>query len=199
MAVMLRTVGTVTGTGIADPYLIQLWWLPGTAGGSTADATDCLARFRTMWNSLAAKMTTGLVAAFDPVCIAVEATTGVLTGAFTGTQPLNATGSGGTSPLPRQTQGLIRLGTSSVVNGRRVIGRIFVPAPDEGDNDTDATPNSSYLSQLNTAAGTLFTPGATSSAAAVWHRPVGGAGGTAVLITSVSAQDRWAVQTKRRA
>jgi len=199
MAVMIRTIGVGTGTGVGDAYLFSSWWLPGTAGGSTADATDVLARFRSCWNTLAAKIATGLTITYDPVCIAVEATTGVLTGAFTGTQPANSTSSGGSSPLPRQTQGLLRINTNSVVGGRRVQGRLFVPVPDEGDNDTDATPTSSYTSQLNTGGAALLAAGATASTLVVWHRPQGGGGGQAVIATGVSAQDKWAIQRRRRA
>lgn len=199
MAVILRTAAQVRGTAYPVPGFTSLWWLPQTAGGSTADATDCLARFRGVWNSAAAQMANDVTIDFDPICIAVEATTGVLQGAFAGTDPATVTGTEVTSdPLPLQTQGLLRFGTSTVLNGRRVRGRLFLPCPCENMNDSVGNPVSSYVSAWNTAGGTLFTPGATTSFPVVWHRPgPGGAGGHAA-ITAVSCSGTWSVLRSRR-
>jgi len=198
MAVIIRSAATISGVGLPDGGLTQLWWSPGTVGGSNADATDVLARFRTLWSTLAPRVTSGLTITFDPVCIALEATTGVLTGSFTGTTPAAVTGSASGDPLPRQTQGLIKFGTATVIGGRRVRGRLFVPGPVEADNTASGLPLAAYSSDLTSAGGSLFTPGATASDAVIWHRPTGGAGGASPDITSSAAALVWSVLRSRR-
>lgn len=199
MAVILRTAGTMTGTGISSPHFTQLWWTPQTAGGSTADATDCLARFRAFWQAMIAEITAGTVITLDRTCIAIEATTGVLTGSFTGTDPGAVTGTGAGDPMPRQTQGLLRLQTSTIISGRRLQGRLFIPAPVESGGDNGTGPDSGYTTALAAAGGGMLSGGATTSAPVVWHRPQGGAGGSHGVITGVTASSFWAVLRSRRA
>ncbi|HZX42118.1 MAG TPA: hypothetical protein VFE93_09790, partial [Myxococcaceae bacterium] len=151
MAVILRTMALVTGSAYPVPGLTQLWWTPGTVGGSTADATDCLARFRASWNTFAPHLSNSVSIDFDPICIAVEATTGVLTGAFAGTDPTTVTGAAAGDVAPRQTQGLLRLGTSTVISGRRVRGRLFLPGVLESDNNVNGVPFSTYTSDATAA------------------------------------------------
>lgn len=198
MAVILRTMALVTGSAYPVPGLTQLWWAPGTVGGSTADATDCLARFRASWNTFAPHLSNSVSVDFDPICIAVEATTGVLTGAFAGTDPLTVTGAAAGDVCPRQTQGLLRLGTSTVINGRRVRGRLFLPGVLEADNNVNGVPFSTYTSDATTAFSSILTPGATASSPVIWHRPQGGAGGASPAVTSVSCSPSWAVLRSRR-
>lgn len=198
MAVILRTNAIIGGSVMTSPGLSTLWWTPGTAGGSTADATDCLARFRTFWDAIKAHIAGSIVITFDPVCVAIEATTGVLQGAFTGTTPLSVSGTNATDPLPRQTQGLIRWGTNSVIGGRRLRGRLFLPGPCEGDNTSGAVPLGTYVSDVNAATAPLLVAGATTSIATVWHRPSGAGAGASSLITSASCSPTWSVLRSRR-
>jgi hypothetical protein len=198
VAVIMRSLALVSGTAYPTPGITQLWWSPGTVGGSTADATDVLDRFRDFWEAFKSHLSTSVTIDYDPVCIAVEATTGVLTGAFAGTEPASTTGTFAGDALPRQTQGLVRLGTSTVINGRRVQGRLFVPGVCEADNAATGVPSSTFISDLNTAAATLLAAGATASDVVVWHRPVGGAGGASPDITATSVSPNWAVLRSRR-
>lgn len=198
MAVILRTTALVTGSGLAGGGLTQLYWAPGSVGGSTADATDCLARFRALWVSIGTRLSSTISFVFDQTVLAIEATTGVLTGSFTAAAALTVVGGSGSEPLPRQTQGLIKWGTASVINGRRVRGRLFVPGVQEGDNDGAGQPVAALSTALTTAGATLFVAGATASAAVVWHRPVGGSGGASPLITSSTGGTSWAVLKSRR-
>jgi hypothetical protein len=198
MAVIMRAAAVISGAMMPTQGFSSLWWLPGTTGGSTADATDILSRFRGCWNGVAAFFDDGLTIDFDPICIAVEATTGVLTGAFVGTDPASVTGTEAGDPLPAQTQGLVRLATSTVVGGRRLRGRIFVPGPAEARNDSSGLPNSTYTSGLTSGFAAMLTAGATASSPVIWHRPTAGAGGTHGLITGVSAAPTWSVLRSRR-
>lgn len=199
MAVILRTAALVTGTAYPDPGYTSLWWAPGTVGGSTADATDCLARFRTVWETFKSRLSTSVSIDYDPICIAVDAATGTLTGAFAGTDPLTTTGTFAGDPLPRQTQGLLRLSTSTVVNGRRLRGRLFVPGVCEADNTASAVPIAAFITDVTAGGATLFVAGATASSPVIWHRPTGGSGGLSAAITGVSCAPTWSVLRSRRA
>jgi len=198
MAVILRSAGILTGSAYPTPGFTSMWWSPGTVGGSTADATDVLARFRAIWESIKANIGSSCTIDYDPICIAVEATTGVLVGAFAGTDPASTVGTGATDELPRQTQALVQLGTSTVINGRRVKGRLFFPNQLEANNTAAGLPASGLVTALNTAASTIFTPGATASLPVVWHRPTAGGVGASPAITSVSARTTWSVLRSRR-
>jgi len=194
----MRAAALVSGTAYPVPGITQTWWTPGTVGGSTADATDILARFRTFWNTFASHLSNTVSIDFDPICIAVEATTGVLTGAFAGTDPTTVTGGFAGDALPRQTQGLLRFGTASVIDGRRLRGRLFTPGICEADNAATGVPSSTFISDLNVAGATLLAAGATSSDLAVWHRPQAGSGGASADVTAVSSSPTWAVLRSRR-
>jgi len=198
VAVILRTAAVVRGTGLPGNGFTSLWWNPGTVGGSTADATDCLARFRTCWLGFAADISTTITIDFDPICIAVEATTGTLTGAFVGTDPTSVVGTAAGDVCPYQTQGLLRLSTSTVIAGRRLRGRLFIPGVPEAQNAAAGVPSSGYVTDVTAGGGTLLAAGATASAAVIWHRPQGGAGGAAGLITGASCAPTWSVLRSRR-
>jgi hypothetical protein len=194
----MRTAAIIGGSAFPSPGFTSLWWAPGTVGGSTADATDCLARFRTLWEGVKAIMSTTVTIDYDPICIAVEATTGALTGAFAGTDPLSSTGADSGDALPRQTQALLRLATSSVVGGRRLRGRLFIPGMVETSNTSTGQVVGTTVSTLTTAGSTILAAGATASAPVIWHRPEAGAGGVSALITGVSCATTWSVLRSRR-
>lgn len=200
MVALLRTKATLSTPPAGDDCLLQFNWQPGTGGGSVADATDCLARFRAFWSSLGAKIATGATITFDPFCEIFDSATGDLTGAFSGTPPANVTTSGGSSPLPAQTQGLITWRTGVIRNGRFLQGRTFIPLPDEGDNTATGAPSSSYLSQLSSAITALQTAGSTASTPVIWGRPTtpGGSNGVSGVLTSGAGRAYWASQRKRR-
>jgi hypothetical protein len=199
MAVIIRCEATISGV-TTDPYLLSQWYLPSTVGGSNTDATNCLAHFRSVWNVLAGKIVTGALITYSPSVIAMEATTGVLTGAWVGTTPATSAGAAGSSPLPLQTQGMITWATGQIFNGRRLKGRVYVPAPDEADNvTTGAVPSSSYLSQLASAITAMNTAVTGGSLPVVWHRPTpGGSNGGHGAITGGVARSTWSSQRKRR-
>lgn len=198
MVVMMRSDAHLTSSLSSDPWLSTMWWIPGTAGGSTADATDILDRFRDFWVAVAPKIANGVSIQMQGTCVAVESATGVLTGVFSGTAGTAVASSAGSGPLPAQTQGLIRWLTNGIVLGRQVKGRTFVPLPDEGDNQTTGQPGSSYTVQLGLGGAAILAAGATASAACVWHRPGPGGAGSAHAITGYTPQSTWAVLRSRR-
>lgn len=198
MTVLLRCMARGTGLSTA-PYFFQMHFLPATVGGATVDATNALAQFRTLWDGCKTKIATGMTITYDPTVLAIEDTTGVLAGVFAATPVANTTTSGGTAPLPYQTQGLIQFATATIIDGRRLRGRAYVPAPDEGDNGTGGLPTSSYTSSIDAAiAAFILSWGATKPA--VWHRPSspGASDGSSGAMVSGDTASTWAVQRRRR-
>ena len=198
MAVILRTMARGTGLS-SDPYFLSMHWNPATVGGSNTDATNALADFRTLWENCKTKIATGLTITYDPTVLAIEDTTGVLAGVFSATPVANTTTSGGTAPLPYQTQGLIQWTTGTIINGRRLRGRTFVPAPDEGDNGTGGLPTSSYTSSIDAAiAG--FMAAVAGTVPSIWHRPSspGASDGSSGDVVTGDTSATWSVQRTRR-
>jgi len=115
------------------------------------------------------------------------------------TYNVTAQGAGGVAgeALPKQISGLITLRTT--VPGRAFRGRVYVPFPGEGDNDTDQTPTAGYITRLGNFAGTLITTvtagGANSNQLrlGVFHR----VGGAITVCNDTTARDRWATQRRR--
>src|SRR5262245_10964754 len=198
MVVMLKTEAILDGASVADSWLSTLYWEPGTVGGSNSDATDCLARFRAFWNAMNGIVCSGVTATFNPLVLAIDAADGELQAAFTGATPSPVTFVMTGDPLPSQTQGLITWNTSTVVNGRRVRGRTYVPLPSESHNASGA-PQPAYTTGLQAGVAALMTAGSTASRPVIWHRPppAGGLGIDAPVIGG-SASPAWSVLRSRR-
>jgi hypothetical protein len=152
-----------------------------------------------VWASIATRLSSSISWQFDQTVLAIEATTGTLVTTFQAAVALTVVGALGGDPLPRQTQGLIRWGTASVIAGRRVRGRLYVPGVLEVDNDVSGSPVAALTTALTTAGATILPAGATASRAVVWHRPGAAGAGASPEITAVSAGPVWAVLRSRRA
>src|SRR5262249_7750848 len=120
--------------------LLTVYWRPGTGGGSTADATDCLARVRAFLNSSAAAIHVSTTYTFTAACDVFEDSTWTLTGSFTGTGPASVPGTATGDCCPMATAWLVRWPTSTVVNGRRLQGRTFLSTPNEPTTRRPASP-----------------------------------------------------------
>lgn len=95
------------------------------------------------------------------------------------------------------TGAVVNWNTGDYINGRRVRGRTFLVPLDNTAFDVNGDINSSSLGTLRTAAEELVT--ATLDAPlAVWHRPVGGAGGSSHVVSSSTVPDLGAVLRSRR-
>lgn len=102
--------------------------------------------------------------------------------------------------LPTQVSGLISLYTDTL--GKTGQGRVYVPFPWAGANDTNATPTSAYMTGLNTL-GTFFATNRTVAGVGVSANimPVlyipGGAPPKPII--RAIARDAWATQRRRGA
>lgn len=120
--------------------------------------------------------------------------TGTLTGAWSTGITYTGTGSSATQPVADTSQLLFRWSTSTIVGGRFLKGRTFIPGFFVGGllagNVTAA-----QVTGLSTAANTFAND---ASDPVVWHRPVLGAGGQAVPMTGGSLWSEIAVLRRRR-
>jgi hypothetical protein len=101
-------------------------------------------------------------------------------------------------PLPKQVAGVITL--RSPFAGRSNRGRLYIPFPAEGSNDTDSTPTAAYLADqgflgLGLASNVVVTAGANSATLGpvIWRRGPR----TAVVITGFTGRDKWGTQRRR--
>jgi len=123
------------------------------------------------------------------------ATLNVGTGTLEGTTsvtPLTGTGSATGDYMPPQTQGLLRLITSTVVGGRLLRGRLFLPGNVEGNNTSAGAPAAGLISDYNGDAATLI--GAANAEWSVWSITHG----TLANVATASVWNKWASLRSRR-
>jgi len=123
------------------------------------------------------------------------------TGAITATTPYTPwtlTGLSGTDYLPPANQALLSWGTDAVISGRRVRGHTFLGPLPTAAAGSNGQLTGLYLGRFQAIANKWIDNGLTDTFAVVWHRPVGGAGGTAEDITSAVARSKLAVLRSRR-
>jgi len=203
MATIMRARFTMNMVGLSSsgPGLFQTYWRPGTSGGSTADATDILARVRAMLNGIVTSLSTACTYTAQSQVDALEDSTGALTGSFFGTAPAPVTGTTAGEPMPAQTCYLIRATTGLVVGPRLLRGRTFLGLPAETNNTTGA-PSTGSVTNLNTVFPGMLTGGTTLSFPVVWHRPNPAAAvpaGTSGAIVGYQCEpDYWGSQRGRR-
>lgn len=197
MAVILRTRATLN-YGSGGPGLFTAYWAPGTVGGSTADATDCVARVRAGWQAWRNNLPSTYTAVFQTDVAALEATTGVLTGLFSATPPADVTGAGGVLQAPTAAMGLLRLRTNVIISGRLLRGRWFVGPLSQACVDGFGNLTAGNLANFNTGGAAILAAGATTSALAVWHRPTPTTAGGHALVSSISTWNEIAVLRSRR-
>lgn len=183
---MLRVRVNWTGTSVGPT--LSTFWFNNTGDSSSAAATAVAVKnFLTALNG---SVVTGASATIDPEVAEIDAATGDLFATFPVTQD-PVTFAGGTGPLPRANQGLIRLGTGVYLNGRRIVGHLFIPGVVTAVNSNGA-PTAAYVNSLQAAANGLMNDANT--AWCVYSR----VNGLAAPITSPSAKNYFAVLRSRR-
>lgn len=191
---------TSTGSfGASGGSFTQLYFLPSVL--TEAHAQECVDAVRDFWSTIAPGLVTSSFMSVSGVVDVVEETDGELVDTLVAL-PRVVAGTAAGDALPFQTQGLVKWGTATVADGRRISGRTFLPFAVEGDNAL-GVPLTGYVTRGQTAASALVASAVT--ALGVWRRPVRDAVGTVIrpgLIAAVTEgimRDRWAVQRGRRA
>jgi len=128
------------GSGVAgSPFYWTFFFDAPTGDADAQAASDWVKDY---FFAARAHFSSSLTILNEPEVQTVDVATGQVTAAETVTVfPLTGTA---TDLLPTQTQGNHRWNTGIFVNGRRLVGRTFLPTPPESDNDTDGTPSTAY-------------------------------------------------------
>jgi hypothetical protein len=130
-------------------------------------STACVAAVNAFWTAIRGALSDNVTWVVQGEVSQIESTNGQLIG-ITNVTALGNTGSSLDEELPFQTQALVRLNTNLFVNGRRVRGKIFVPALGEANN-AGGLPTAALRTSLDAAAEALIAdPG---SGLVVWSRP----------------------------
>jgi hypothetical protein len=194
----IRTTGVVQVGATVNAYYLSQVWIPGTLGGSTADATDCLTRFRAAWLAMAGKISTAAIVSFNTTVLGYSLLTGKVDSVWNASAAAAFSGSAAGDVLPAQTQGLLRWNTNGIVNGRRIRGRWFIPLPVEADSDANGAPVTAYKTALAAGATALLASPSTPSTPAVYHRASSSSSASVWGITGGTPGPAWSVQRGRR-
>lgn len=191
---MLRVRTVMTGVA-GSPWYTNMYFGGADAQSDVDAATD---RVRAFWQSIGGYISTGVNIDVQSDVALINEGTGVVFDLKTHvTAPVAS--SGATERLPTSNQALVRLGTSGIVAGRRVRGRIFLPGFNEGVS-VNGQVQASDRALIDNAAKALagITPSATPPMV-VWSRPVdGGRAGSFYPVTSCTTWSQWAVLRSRR-
>ena len=197
MATFLRLRASLSPAGSSGQGLITTYW-DSTGAAQTALATEAMARVRAMFNSLAGTLVGGTLLVFNPVLDEIEETNGQLVGQVVGTLPANVTFSNANTPLPAQTQALLRFATGTFVGGRALKGRMFLNGFTVNHLSSAGDLSTVVTNSLNTAVALLGTTVVTPMSQRVWHRPSTTTSGLSAVVTARSVASEWSVLRSRR-
>jgi hypothetical protein len=125
----------------------------------------------------------------------MDNTTGTLTGAWSdGTAQLGG-GAGAGECVADATQILVRWNTETIVNGRFLRGRTFIPGAQQAAL-ANGNLTAGNVTAINAACTAMLTD---NEGFGIWHRPVNSAGGSFSLATSGNGWSELAVLRQRRA
>lgn len=136
----------------------------------------------------------GITLTPDAICDVITAATGKLNGSSGITPPSVITG-GNSSVYAAPGGFALTWTTGAIVNGKRLKGRTFFVPVSSAKFQTDGTLDNVYVSAIRAAAAT-YAGG--SWFPCVWHRPVGGTGGSAAVMNGYTLNDKVAILTSRR-
>jgi len=108
------------------------------------------------------------------------------------TTPATGTGTAAGDALPPIAQGLLRLFTSTIVSGRLLRGRIFLPGAPESDSASTGGTSTTYRSDYEAAAAALIADA--NSDWSVWSQTHG----VLANISSATIWNKWASMRSRR-
>lgn len=164
----------------------------GTAPAVEAAATAV----RQFFSLIGGSLVDGTVISIQPTADVLDEASGQITSVidFAAPGPALGNASGGYSAA---TGAVVNWNTNDYVNGRRVRGRTFIVPLAGAAFDAQGDLSGSVLGEIRSAAEGLVS--ATLDAPmCVWHRPVGGAGGSAHVVSSATVPDLGAVLRSRR-
>lgn len=165
---------------------------PGAPGVSTfytfgGNLDNDVAAIRAFFNSVAGLMPTGLTLSVPGVGDTIDDATGLINGAWNATAaPAIVTGSSGLS-YAGNAGSIVHWFTAGVANGHRVRGQTFLVPLTNVAFDTAGSIATAALTTIRNAGTALISSGA--GDLRIWHRPVGGAGGSSFVVLTSSVPD----------
>jgi hypothetical protein len=179
-----------------------LWLLPTGSNhvsvmyfdSATAVASQRTA-LQTFWTAVKALQSNVCSYTIDTAGRELDDATGTLTGSWSEGSAKTGTGANGGPQVADATQGLIQWRTGTIVNGRFVRGRTFVPCI-ASSQEIGGNLASASVTALQSAANALIAAGV---GLKVWHRPIAGSGGSAPAVGTASIWTEFAVLRRRRA
>lgn len=193
MALFYR-IRTVHSGLAGSPYLSTF----NFAAGDGLDPGEAAEWVNDFWDGIKGFMTSGNTATTGGEAEVVEETTGFIVQTF----PLSTSSVAGTSGGAAEwtaKQGNLRLRTGTYQDGRRVQGRLYIPAVPSGLGEQ--VPASNYVSAINVAANTLRIAAANGGNFwSVFSRPreTPARSGRISEIESAGVRPQWAVLRSRR-
>jgi hypothetical protein len=161
-------------------------------GTSIVNQTEIRAFFQAMITYLPTGLTITVPSSGD----VVDESTGLITGAWSGSANTLVTATG-TGNYPGSAGACVNWRTSLLIAGRRPIGRTFLVPMVTGSFETNGSIATATLSGITTAANTLITNLA--GELKVWSRPRPSIAGANVTVTSANVPDLAVVLRTRRA
>lgn len=165
---------------------------PGAPGVSTfysfgGNLDNDTAAIRAFFNSLVAQIPSGITLSVPGVGDVIDDNDGKITGAWNATAaPAIVTGTG-SGVYAGNAGGVVHWLTAGVANGHRIRGRTFIVPLISTAFDSGGSLSTTALSALRNAATAMIAAGAGDFR--VWHRPVGGTGGSAAAVLTSSVPD----------
>lgn len=166
---------------------VMYWW----DGVAIAQQRSLLNSFWTALNDRLTGDTTWTVATQGKV---LNEQTGQMTGTWADGTPYAGAGSAAGEPVPDVAQLLIRWGTNTVLNGRFVNGRTYVP----GLANAETLAGNVSPAAVGDATAAASALAGASGGFGVYHRPSNGTLGALITINTASAAAEMAVQRRRR-
>ena len=174
-------------TGSTGGPWMGTWFFDSAAGTPLQAATAV----RTFLDAIKAQFRNSITWTWDAV-VDTLSTAGTLLSSTAISPPANVTGTGTGDMLPPATQGRVIWQTGTIVNGRRLVGRTFIPGMIAGTQTATGAVQPATITAVNTAANALAT--AANCDMVVWSR----AHATAVGITSGAMDSDFSVLRSRR-
>lgn len=124
----------------------------------------------------------------------VDDASGALVDSWADATAQTGTGAGGTEPVADATQILVRWKTPTILGGRFVQGRTYIPGC-ASSNEVNGNVVTATSSAIAGFANTLIGSGA---GLLVWHRPISGSGGLGCVPETATVWSEFAVLRRRR-
>lgn len=183
---MLRVITTFTGLPGSPWYNVMHF-----GGTDASEAELAEGKAEAFWQSVANSISSEVDMEGSPVVYQIDPATGMTTEAYT-TPGWTYSGANAGDPAPLAAQGLITTYSATYTNGRRAIGKIFIPGTTD-DVWTDGVVTPANATVWQASADALVGDG-TTSGYRIWSR----ANGSEEFPTTAVIPPRGAILRSRR-